>query len=52
MLDFINYPVSAIMWFWHKVLSYVIPETSGVNWALSVMLPSAAPAPCAIARTS
>ncbi|GAA2819954.1 membrane protein insertase YidC [Crossiella cryophila] len=38
MLDFINYPVSAIMWFWHKVLSYVIPETSGVNWALSVML--------------
>ncbi|GEL19412.1 membrane protein insertase YidC [Pseudonocardia asaccharolytica] len=37
MLNFIYYPVSAIMWFWHKVFGYVLGEASGVAWALSVV---------------
>ncbi|MPZ64264.1 MAG: membrane protein insertase YidC [Pseudonocardiaceae bacterium] len=37
MLDFIYWPVSAIMWFWHKVFGYVLSPDSGVAWALSVV---------------
>lgn len=38
MLDFIYYPVSAILWFWHKVFALVsgAPD-NGVVWALSVV---------------
>ena len=37
MLNFIYYPVSAIMWFWHKAFGYVFGEASGAAWALSVV---------------
>jgi YidC/Oxa1 family membrane protein insertase len=37
VLDFIYYPVSAILWFWHKVLGSVLDPASGVAWALSVV---------------
>lgn len=37
MLDFINYPVSAILWFWHRVFGTLIDPASGVAWALSVI---------------
>lgn len=37
MLNFIYYPVSAIMWFWHKAFGYVFGEASGIAWALSVL---------------
>jgi YidC/Oxa1 family membrane protein insertase len=37
VLNFIYYPVSAIMWFWHKAFGYVFGESSGVAWALSVI---------------
>lgn len=37
MLNFIYYPVSAIMWFWHMVFGYVLGEASGIAWALSVV---------------
>ncbi|MQA16108.1 MAG: membrane protein insertase YidC [Pseudonocardiaceae bacterium] len=39
MLDFIYYPVSAIMWFWHKVFSALpfLGPVSGISWALSVI---------------
>lgn len=37
MLDFINYPVSAILWFWHKVFGFVLDPSSGLAWALSVI---------------
>lgn len=37
MLDFINYPVSAILWFWHKVFGSVLDPASGYVWALSVV---------------
>ena len=37
MLNFIYYPVSAIMWFWHKAFGYVFGEASGIAWALAVV---------------
>jgi YidC/Oxa1 family membrane protein insertase len=37
VLNFIYYPVSAIMWFWHKAFGYVFGEASGIAWALSVI---------------
>ncbi|MBN9109726.1 MAG: membrane protein insertase YidC [Pseudonocardia sp.] len=37
MLNFIYYPVSAILWFWHKAFGFVFSPTSGVAWALSVV---------------
>ena len=37
MLDFINYPVSAILWFWHEVFGFVLDPASGAAWALSVV---------------
>lgn len=36
-LDIIYYPVSAILWFWHKVFGTVLGEASGFAWALSVI---------------
>lgn len=37
MLDFIYFPVSAILWFWHKVFGYVLDPASGAAWVLSVV---------------
>ena len=37
MLNFIYYPVSAILWFWHKVFGYVFGAGSGFTWALAVV---------------
>ena len=37
MLNFIYYPVSAIMWFWHKAFGYLFGESSGIAWALAVV---------------
>lgn len=37
MLNFIYYPVSAILWFWHKVFGTVLGASSGIGWALSVI---------------
>ncbi|GAB3286619.1 membrane protein insertase YidC [Parasphingorhabdus pacifica] len=37
MLDFINYPVSAILWFWHQVFGTVLDPAGGYTWALSVV---------------
>lgn len=37
MLDFIYYPVSAILWFWHMVFGSVLDPASGYVWALSVV---------------
>lgn len=38
MLNFIYYPISAILWFWHKVFSFVLDPASGVTWALAIIL--------------
>lgn len=37
MLNFIYYPISAVLWFWHKVFSFVLDPASGVTWALAIM---------------
>jgi YidC/Oxa1 family membrane protein insertase len=37
VLNFIYYPVSAILWFWHKVFGFVLGANNGFAWALSVM---------------
>lgn len=37
MLNFIYYPVSWIMRFWHQVFGYVLGANSGFSWALSVV---------------
>lgn len=37
MLDFIYYPVSAILWFWHMVFGFVLDPASGFAWALAVV---------------
>ncbi|PTR31895.1 YidC/Oxa1 family membrane protein insertase [Rhodococcus sp. OK519] len=38
MLDFIYYPVSAILWFWHKVFGSMLGPDNGFAWALAVVL--------------
>ena len=37
MLNFIYWPISAILWFWHKAFSLVLSPDSGLTWALSIM---------------
>ncbi|PQP17308.1 membrane protein insertase YidC [Rhodococcus opacus] len=37
MLDFIYYPVSAILWFWHKAFGSVLAPDNGFAWALAVV---------------
>ncbi|MFD4366667.1 membrane protein insertase YidC [Rhodococcus sp. NPDC058521] len=37
MLDFIYYPVSAILWFWHKAFGAVLGPDNGFAWALAVV---------------
>ena len=37
MLNFIYYPVSAILWFWHKAFGYVFGPGNGFTWALAVV---------------
>ncbi len=38
MLDVLSYPVSALMWQWHHLLSLVLDPDSGITWSLSVAL--------------
>ncbi|MBZ8177276.1 membrane protein insertase YidC [Corynebacterium poyangense] len=38
MLNFIYYPISAVLWFWHKVAGYAFGEDSGVSWILAIVL--------------
>ena len=37
MLNFIYYPVSFILWAWHKVFGAVLGADNGIAWALSVV---------------
>ncbi|SNR27794.1 YidC/Oxa1 family membrane protein insertase [Haloechinothrix alba] len=37
MLDFIYYPVSFILWFWHKAFGFVLGETQAVSWVLGIV---------------
>ncbi len=37
MLNFIYYPVSAILWFWHMAFGYLLGPGNGFAWALAVV---------------
>jgi len=37
VLNFIYYPVSGIMWFWHEVFGFVLGPANGFAWMLSVI---------------
>ncbi|MEJ2869960.1 membrane protein insertase YidC [Actinomycetospora sp. OC33-EN08] len=37
MLNFIYYPVSGILWFWHKVFGFLFGADNGFAWALAVI---------------
>ena len=37
VLNFIYYPVSAILWFWHEVFGFLFGTANGLGWALSVI---------------
>jgi YidC/Oxa1 family membrane protein insertase len=37
VLNFIYYPVSAILWVWHKVFGFILGPDNGIAWALSVV---------------
>jgi YidC/Oxa1 family membrane protein insertase len=37
VLNFIYYPVSFILWVWHKAFGYLFGEASGIAWALAVV---------------
>ena len=37
MLNFIYWPISAILWFWHKVFGYIFSPDSGASWILAII---------------
>ncbi len=37
MLDFIYYPVSFILWCWHKVFGLVFGEATAISWILGII---------------
>lgn len=37
MFDIFLYPVSAILWFWHKIFGAVLSPDSGLAWVLAVV---------------
>ncbi|MDO4911804.1 MAG: membrane protein insertase YidC [Corynebacterium sp.] len=37
MLNFIYWPISAVLWFWHKVFGTVFGSGSGISWVLAIV---------------
>ncbi|QMV84281.1 membrane protein insertase YidC [Corynebacterium hindlerae] len=37
MLNFIYWPISFVLWFWHKVFSFVLDPGSGITWVLAII---------------
>jgi len=37
LLNFVYYPVSAILWFWHKAFGYLLGPDNGIAWTLAVV---------------
>ena len=37
MLNFIYWPISAVLWFWHKIFGYVFSPDSGISWLLAIV---------------
>ncbi|MEX3505312.1 membrane protein insertase YidC [Corynebacterium sp. LK2510] len=37
MLNFVYWPISAVLWFWHKVFGYILSPDSGLSWILAIV---------------
>lgn len=37
MLNFIYWPISAVLWFWHKIFGFVFSPDSGISWLLAIV---------------
>ena len=37
MLNIIYWPISAVLWFWHKIFGYLLSPESGAAWLLAIM---------------
>ncbi|MCX4092058.1 membrane protein insertase YidC [Nocardia sp. alder85J] len=37
MLDFVYYPVSAVLWLWHTAFAALFGAASGLSWALAII---------------
>ena len=37
MLNIIYWPISAVLWFWHKIFGYLLSPDSGAAWLLAIM---------------
>ncbi|WKK60601.1 membrane protein insertase YidC [Corynebacterium sp. P3-F1] len=37
MLNFIYWPISAVLWFWHKIFGYIFSPDSGAAWLLAIV---------------
>ncbi|MEJ5997979.1 membrane protein insertase YidC [Corynebacterium sp. H130] len=37
MLNFVYWPISVVLWFWHKVFSLVLSPDSGITWVLAII---------------
>nr|WP_120492747.1 membrane protein insertase YidC [Corynebacterium lactis] len=38
MLNFVYWPISAILWFWHKATGFLFEPSSGISWVLAIVL--------------
>lgn len=38
MLNFVYWPISAVLWFWHKAIGFLLEPTSGISWVLAIVL--------------
>ena len=38
MLNFVYWPISWVLRFWHEVVGLVIPKTTGISWILAIVL--------------
>lgn len=38
MLNFVYWPISAILWLWHKAAGLFLDLSSGISWALAIIL--------------
>ena len=38
MLNFVYWPISASLWFWHKATGFLLEPTSGISWVLAIVL--------------
>lgn len=38
MLNFVYWPISAVLWFWHQAFGLFLDPASGISWVLAIVL--------------